>query len=468
MASSYPGIFDAAFPGYPYADNVEYVLASQANAWVSAIQAIETAVGYGAGSIAANPLYSAAYGTLYQTITARIAASENNIVALPAIDTNVAHIANVGSAAVAGATGKVADAGHVHKGVTSVNNLYGAVTIDTTLLGGIYATGQVLVGTGAGTAALLSPGTAGYVLQSNGIGNALSWASISPSSGDLKFTSAMNVPSGWLIADGAQVLRSSYPSLLAATTIQATGCSLSGTTVTGGFTQAQLTRLQANGDGYGATYIEGTGVPASTYIQTINPAGLSFTTNNTLTTGGSVTITAFPYGNGDGSLYFNVINMLGRTAVGYNTANSGTNAQPDFGMGAYGGERLHALSSAETGPHTHTGTTGSQNADHVHFPPGYTGGASTGNAFVFANPNNPTLYSTVSLYLSGVDDAHKNTNQGPYASWSGYPNAATTGQKDTTNAAAVHQHAFTSDTGGSGTGHNNMQPFTVGQWLVRT
>ena len=59
--STYPTAFDSTFPGYPYVDNTEFLDQTQANAWVSAIQNIETAIGYGGIGNPASPLYSAAY-----------------------------------------------------------------------------------------------------------------------------------------------------------------------------------------------------------------------------------------------------------------------------------------------------------------------------------------------------------------------------------------------------------------------
>ena len=55
--STYPNSVDTSFPGYPYVDDIEFVLAESANAWVQAIQAIENTIGAGQGAIAANPLY---------------------------------------------------------------------------------------------------------------------------------------------------------------------------------------------------------------------------------------------------------------------------------------------------------------------------------------------------------------------------------------------------------------------------
>jgi microcystin-dependent protein len=115
--STYPVAFDSTFPGYPYVDNTQFIDQTQANAWVQAIQNIETAVGYGTGGTAASPLYSAAYATTYSTMTARISALEGNVVNNSVkLNTSAGNIQSVGASNQAGSTGLAADAGHIHAG----------------------------------------------------------------------------------------------------------------------------------------------------------------------------------------------------------------------------------------------------------------------------------------------------------------------------------------------------------------
>ena len=115
----FPVAFDSTFPGYPYVDATEYIDATQANAWVAAIQAIEATIGYGTAGTPASPLYSSVYATTYTTITARMAAIESNISGGIKINTASGNIQPVGVSNTAGSTGLAADAGHTHSGVTA-------------------------------------------------------------------------------------------------------------------------------------------------------------------------------------------------------------------------------------------------------------------------------------------------------------------------------------------------------------
>ena len=119
MSSQYPGGFDSVFPGYPYVDFTENVTASQANAWVAAIQALETTVGFGTAGTSANPLFSQAYATTYSTVTARIGQLETNVVNGLKLNTAAGNIQSVGLTNAAGSSGLAADASHVHAGPAS-------------------------------------------------------------------------------------------------------------------------------------------------------------------------------------------------------------------------------------------------------------------------------------------------------------------------------------------------------------
>lgn len=119
MASTYP-IQGDIFPGAPYTDGIEFVLAAYANFWISCITALENTIGFGASGTAANPLFSSTFSTTYSTITARIANIESTAVNAAKIDTSAGDIVAVGTSALAGAVGKSADSGHRHVGVASI------------------------------------------------------------------------------------------------------------------------------------------------------------------------------------------------------------------------------------------------------------------------------------------------------------------------------------------------------------
>lgn len=181
MASTYPIAIDTSFPGYPYTDNTEYVLAAYANSWILAIQAIENAIGAGSGSSPSNPLYSVVFNKSYTTVTARIAAAEAFAKAIPVIDSAVGDIQPVAAVALAGAVGKTSDAGHVHRGVTTWKGQAGPQVPQT----GDYTAAMVTNAADKSSAspqvftgllqapALISSGLAGATIPSRFVGGTL-------------------------------------------------------------------------------------------------------------------------------------------------------------------------------------------------------------------------------------------------------------------------------------------------------
>jgi microcystin-dependent protein len=132
------------------------------------------------------------------------------------------------------------------------------------------------------------------------------------------------------------------------------------------------------------------------------------------------------YGSGNGSTTFNVPDMRGRVAVGKNT---GTFTP----LGHTGGEETHTLSIGELASHNHTGTTGS-GGSHSHTYSAwrqstYPGGGIIGGGSLYGNP------------------------------------PISTGNTSTDGS---HTHSFTSDTTGSGTAHNNLQPYLVTNHIIKT
>lgn len=116
------------------------------------------------------------------------------------------------------------------------------------------------------------------------------------------------------------------------------------------------------------------------------------------------------YGTGDGSTTFNVPDLRGRVPLGAGTGTAAgatahtMGSQPTSGVG---GEETHTLSVSEMPAHTHT------IAAHI----------------------NSTAFST--------GDLTRGNNVGTEAEW-------------------------TSDSTGSGTAHNNMQPVSVINWFIIT
>lgn len=125
------------------------------------------------------------------------------------------------------------------------------------------------------------------------------------------------------------------------------------------------------------------------------------------------------YGAGDGANTFNVPNLQGRVPVG---------AGAGYGLGSTGGAATVALTEAQMPAHSHSGTT-STNGEHTHGGvPNYIGDVDRG-----------TLGSVFSLDIPSQ-----------------------------TLPAGSHNHTFTTDSRGSNQPHNNMQPYVVINYIIKT
>jgi microcystin-dependent protein len=170
-------------------------------------------------------------------------------------------------------------------------------------------------------------------------------------------------------------------------------------------------------------------------------------------------------GPGDGSTTFNLPDLRGRIPVGRDAA------QPEFDtLGETGGAKTHTLAKGEmpvhnhggaTGggtsgtdspDHAHTGSTGWQSADHAH----------GGNGYPFATADGTT-------YAQGGTGASRYTING-YAHLGGV-NANHYHDFTTAGANARHSHsvpALAISNDGSGTAHNNLQPYLAVNYIIKT
>ena len=90
---------------------------------------------------------------------------------------------------------------------------YNALQTTNNLTGGL--TGSVPYQSTSGATAMLSPGSAGTFLQSNGAGAAPSWGSAGGTVGSISMYPVATPPAGYFLCDGSAISRSTYSSLFA-------------------------------------------------------------------------------------------------------------------------------------------------------------------------------------------------------------------------------------------------------------
>ena len=126
-------------------------------------------------------------------------------------------------------------------------------------------------------------------------------------------SSAVSAPSGYLAATGGAASRSTYVNLFNASTFSLSCTLASSTTITVPSSAAMFPGMP----------VEGTGIPSGAAVLTIVD-GTHITITSAATLTGAETLRFFPYGNGDGSTTFNVINKKGQVGIGAGTSPQGT------------------------------------------------------------------------------------------------------------------------------------------------
>lgn len=131
------------------------------------------------------------------------------------------------------------------------------------------------------------------------------------------------------------------------------------------------------------------------------------------------------WGDGDGSTTFNLPDLRGRVPIG---AGDGGALLTNRTLGQTGGAETHTLTEAEMPSHNHIGTT-STDGNHTHNISGAT-----------------ELAAGNFIETAGAADFRALSTQ----------------------AAGNHNHTFTTSTKGSDNAHNNMQPFSVVNFIIKT
>lgn len=245
--------------------------------------------------------------------------------------------------------------------------------------------------------------------------------------GDIWQQAGTTLPSGWLLCDGTAVSRSTYATLFAELvkskgtfTITIASPGVVTNTAHGIYTGegVYLTTTGALPTGLSAnTMYYAIRVDANTFRLATSLANAIAGTaiNTTGSQSGTHTLYYCPWGNGNGSTTFNVPDLRDRTLVGKNT--SGTFQA----LGKTGGAETHTLTTAEMPSHNHT-----------HYQWLMNGAGASGNHYGFGYQSNTgSLNSTASYSTSGEVQ---------------FGNAAT----------------------GGGGSHNNLQPYAVINYRIKT
>lgn len=244
--------------------------------------------------------------------------------------------------------------------------------------------------------------------------------------GSIRPYGGFEVPSAkYVLCDGTSYLRADYPAAFAILSMAVTATKTNGSPVLGGFTSAQTAKL-----GLGMR-VEGTGIPAGSRILTDSSSGdTSITIDQNATNSLTQTVTIVPYDAAD-TTHFKVPDLRGRAPAGAELAtNAASRLTPSyFGLlakiGNPGGLESHTLTTAQLAAHTHTATQ----AAHTHTPATNGQGGSLQTGVDTLGGSSPVLGGGLTL------------------------NNATP--------------AITVQNAGGGTGHNNVQPTLVINYLIR-
>lgn len=126
--------------------------------------------------------------------------------------------------------------------------------------------------------------------------------------GTVIWHAGFTAPTGYFLCDSGVKSRSSFSELFEVITISDAGNTTSGSAI--------ITNLTDTSQMFAGEQVEGSGIPASTTILSVNSATQITLSQNATATNTGVPVRVFPYGNGDGSTTFNVPDLRGEFVRG--------------------------------------------------------------------------------------------------------------------------------------------------------
>jgi len=253
-------------------------------------------------------------------------------------------------------------------------------------------------------------------------------------------------PANYLFCDGSAQSRLTYVNLWNALSISTTGsATLGASTITGMGSTAGMEPGHP---------ITAAGIPNGTVILTV-VSNTSVTISNAVTLAlTSAAITVAPWGLGDYSTTFNLPDGQGRTLVGHGTGTGLTQRS----VGQTWGEEKHLLVTAELATHNHTLT----DPTHTH-----TVSDPTHNHAI-SDPGHAHTYEET-IQASGINSAPGTSGKINFTT--GSTGASGTGIGIVAHATGIslvaHATGITLATAGSNTPHNNIQPSSGVNYIIR-
>lgn len=300
---------------------------------------------------------------------------------------------------------------------------------------------------------------------------------ISAAPGTVTEYAGINLPAGYLWANGQAVSRAAYSRLFAALSISVIGTTASGSTSISAVSQ-DLTQLPTSLVG---APISGPGIPAGATILAVTANSLTLSAAPTANQAGVALVIA-PHGIGDGSTTFNVPDRRGRSGVGHDkmgaasaagrltSVGSGLNGAL---LGAYGGAETYSLTTAQMPTHTHANTLTDNGHTHVNTisDPGHVHGNSL-NDPSHAHGVSGGVYGSASLpynYYGNGGQGGPGTPIGINGAYTGVTinNANTKAGVTLANASQTTGVAITNASQGNGAAHPNVQPSIVMNYIIK-